>query len=286
MTKKRTPYMFIMPALVIIIIVSIIPIIFSLILAFGDYNGMTGYTFEGLDNFVRLANDPYFSIALVNIAILLIFTVPMQIIFGLLLANILNMKFIRGKAMFRTVSYFPVITSGVAVAFLFGQLLSNDGLLNNIIVSLGGEPLGWLQNPFLARVSMILIIVWKRTGYYVTIFLAALQSVPESVYEAADLDGAIGLNRLCKITIPLLKPVIFFSVIMATIWGLNTFEVPNILFGSSSGPDQVALMPGIYLYDKVITTPDYGYASAIAWVMAIISLLIAWFQFKVGDKDE
>lgn len=286
MKNRNTPYFFLLPSLIVIITMSIIPIILSFILAFGDYNGMTGYTFEGLGNFIRLVHDPYFAKALVNIVILLVFTIPMQIIFGLFLANLLNAKYIRGKGVFRTVSYFPVITSGVAVAFLFGQLLSNDGLLNNIIVSLGGEPMGWLQDPFLARVSMILIIVWKRVGYYVTIFLAALQGIPDSVYEAADLDGAIGITRLCRITIPLLKPVIFFAVIMATIWGLNTFEVPNILFSSSSGPDQVALMPGIYLYDKVIATPDYGYASAIAWVMAIISLLIAWVQFRAGDKYE
>ncbi len=286
MTKKRVPYLFLLPALIVIITMAIIPIIFSFVLAFGQYNGMTGYTFEGLQNFQRLLEDPYFAKSLVNITILLIFTVPAQILIGLFLANLLNMKFIRAKGLFRTVSYFPVITSGVAVAFLFGQLLSNEGLVNNIIVALGGSPLGWLQDPFLARASMITIIIWKRTGYYVTIFLAALQGVPDSVYEAADLDGAMGFSRFFKITIPLLKPVIFFSLIMATIWGLNTFEVPNILFGSSSGPNQVALMPGVYLYDKIVTTPDYGYASAIAWVIAIISLLIAWLQFKVGDKNE
>lgn len=286
MPKKRTPYLFLLPSLALIFALGIIPIIYSFILAFGDYNGLTGYTFNGIHNFQRLFNDPYFFKSLSNIFILLIFTIPIQIFLGLVLAYMLNEKFVKWKTFFRTAFYLPVITSGVAVTFLFGQLLADSGLINNLIITFGGNALPWLEDAKLARFSMIFIIVWKGTGYYTVLFLAAMQALSEEIYEAVEIDGGGTLIKFFKITIPLLKPVIFFAVIMATINGLNTFEVPNILFGGLQGPNQVALVPGMYLYSYVITTPDYDYASAIAWFIAILSLVIAWFQFRVGDEND
>lgn len=283
MVKKRTPYLFIAPTLFFVITMSIIPIILSFFLGFGEY-GASGYQFSGLENFLYIVKDPYFWISIKNVFFLLIFTIPLQLAFGLVLAVILNIPIVKGKTFFRTAYYLPVVTSAVAVSFLFGQFFAPNGLLNNILATFGGPEIPWLMDPTFARISMIVVIVWQGTGYYVTLYLAGLQSIGEELYEAADIDGANAIVKFFKITVPQLKPLIFFSVITATIGGLNTFQVPNILFSGGQGPGQVALMPGTYLYDAVMTTPNYGHASVVGWILAVFSIGLAWMQFKVGDE--
>lgn len=262
---------------------SILPIILSFFLGFGQY-GSSGYEFVGLDNFSFIIHDPYFLVAIKNAVILMIFTIPLQLVLGMVLASILNIPIMKGKAFFRTAYYLPVVTSAVAIAFLFGQILAPTGFLNNFLASLGKGPYPWLQDPIWARACMILIIAWKGTGYYVTLFLAGLQSISTDLYEAADIDGANIVTKFWKITVPQLKPLLFFALITATIGGLNTFDIPNILFSGGQGPGQVALFPGSYLYDAIITTPDYGHAAVVGWIMAVVSISIAWIQFKVGDE--
>ncbi len=283
MNKKYTPYAFLAPTLFFVITMSIIPIILSFILSFGQY-GAFGYEFTGIDNLLYIVKDPYFWISIKNCFLLLIFTIPLQLGLGLVLAVILNIPIIKGKSFFRTAYYLPVVTSAVAVSFLFGQFFAPTGLLNNILASIGIDPLPWLFDPNYARISMIIVIVWQGTGYYVTLYLAGLQSVNSQLYEAASIDGANAIIKFFKITIPQLRPLILFSLITATISGLNTFQVPNILFSGGQGPGQVALMPGTYLYDAVMTTPNYGHASVVGWILAVFSIGLAWLQFKVGDE--
>ncbi len=283
MKKTKAAYYFLLPAIFFVITMNIIPIIMSFLLSFGQY-GYEGYEFVGFDNFNFIIHDPYFLVAIKNAIILMIFTIPLQLILGMILAVILNVPIMKGKSFFRTAYYLPVVTSAVAIAFLFGQILAPNGFLNNYFSSFGLGPYPWLQDPLWARASMIVIITWKGTGYYVTLFLAGLQSISTDLYEAADIDGANIITKFWKITVPQLKPLLFFAVITATIGGLNTFDIPNILFSGSQGPGQVALFPGSYLYDAIITTPDYGHAAVVGWIMAIVSISIAWMQFKVGDE--
>ncbi len=283
MSKKKTPYLFLFPTIFFIITMSIIPIIFSFFLSFGDY-GASGYEFSGLDNFFYIVKDPYFWISLKNVLFLMIFTIPLQLFLGLILAAILNVPIVKGKTFFRTAYYLPVVTSAVAVSFLFGQFFAPSGLLNNILASFGIDAIPWLMEPGYARMSMIIVIVWQGTGYYVTLYLAGLQGIGKELYEAADIDGANVFVKFFKITIPQLRPLIFFSLITATIGALNTFQVPNILFSGGQGPGQVALMPGTYLYDAIMTNPEYGHASVVGWILAVISIGLTWFQFKVGDE--
>lgn len=283
MKKNRTPYYFLAPQIIFIFLLSIIPIILSLILSFGDYTGST-YTFTGMDNFKIIIHDPYFLVSLKNVFILMIFTIPAEIFLGMLLAVILNIPIIKGRQYFRTAYYLPVVTSGVAIAFLFGQFLAPTGMFNNVLAFMGIEAKPWLVDPTWARASMIVIIVWKSLGYYITLFLAGLQGISGDLYEAANIDGANSVVKFFKITIPQLRPLIFFAVITATIAGLNTFDLPNIIFSGGQGPGQVALTPGTYLYKFVMTTPDYGHAALVGWILAIVSISIAWLQFKVGEE--
>lgn len=283
MKKSKAAYYFLIPSIFFVFTMSILPIILSFFLGFGQY-GSSGYEFVGLDNFSFIIHDPYFLVAIKNAVILMIFTIPLQLVLGMVLASILNIPIMKGKAFFRTAYYLPVVTSAVAIAFLFGQILAPTGFLNNFLAGLGKGPYPWLQDPIWARACMILIIAWKGTGYYVTLFLAGLQSISTDLYEAADIDGANIVTKFWKITVPQLKPLLFFALITATIGGLNTFDIPNILFSGGQGPGQVALFPGSYLYDAIITTPDYGHAAVVGWIMAVVSISIAWIQFKVGDE--
>lgn len=283
MLNKKTPYYFILPTLFFVITMSIIPIILSFFLGFGEY-GASGYEFTGLENFIYIARDPYFWLSIKNVLLLMIFTIPLQLFLGLILAVLLNIPIVKGKAFFRTAYYLPVVTSAVAVSFLFGQFFAPSGLLNNLLAAFNIDAVPWLLDPSYARVSMIVVIVWQGTGYYVTLYLAGLQSIGKELYEAADIDGANSIVKFFKITVPQLRPLIFFSLITATIGALNTFQVPNILFSGGQGPGQVALMPGTYLYDAIMTTPDYGHASVVGWILAVFSIGLAWFQFKVGDE--
>lgn len=283
MNITKTAYKFLIPTLFFVLTMRIIPIILSFLLGFGQY-GASGYEFVGLDNFSFIIHDPYFLVAIKNAVILMVFTIPLQLLLGMFLAVILNIPIIKAKSFFRTAYYLPVVTSAVAIAFLFGQLLAPTGFLNNYLAQFNVGPYPWLQDPLWARASMIIIIVWKGAGYYVTLFLAGLQGISGDLYEAADIDGASAGRKFWKITVPQLKPLLFFALITATIDGLNTFDIPNILFSGGQGPGQVALFPGSYLYDAIITTPNYGHAAVVGWIMAIISISIAWFQFKVGDE--
>lgn len=262
---------------------SIIPIILSFFLGFGEY-GASGYEFTGLENFLYIVRDPYFWLSMKNVLILMIFTIPLQLFLGLILAVLLNIPIVKGKTFFRTAYYLPVVTSAVAVSFLFGQFFAPSGLLNNLLAAFNIDAVPWLLDPTYARISMIVVIVWQGTGYYVTLYLAGLQGIGKELYEAADIDGANAIVKFFKITVPQLRPLIFFSLITATIGALNTFQVPNILFSGGQGPGQVALMPGTYLYDAIMTTPDYGHASVVGWILAVVSIGLAWFQFKVGDE--
>lgn len=283
MSNKKAPYIFLLPTLFFIVTMSLIPIILSFFLGFGEY-GVSGYQFTGLENFLYIVRDPYFWLSIKNVLLLMIFTIPMQLFLGLILAVLLNIPIVKGKTFFRTSYYLPVVTSAVAVSFLFGQFFAPSGLLNNLLAAFNIDSVPWLLDPRYARVSMIIVIVWQGTGYYVTLYLAGLQGIGKELYEAANIDGANAIVKFFKITIPQLRPLIFFSLITATIGALNTFQVPNILFSGGQGPGQVALMPGTYLYDAIMTTPDYGHASVVGWILAVISIGLAWIQFKVGDE--
>lgn len=282
---KKTPYLFMSPFLFLFLVTVLLPIVISLAFSFMEIRG-DGISFIGLANFQALFNDPMFLKSYVNVFILMIGTIPFIILFALIFAVLLNIPSVKGQGFYRTVYYLPAITSLVAVASVFMTFFNPLGLFNSLLQGIGLSPIPWLSNPFWGRIAMFIVIIWQNIGYYTILFLGGLQNISDEVYESADIDGASVFVKFFYITVPMLKPVVLLSTVLATINGLNTFEIPNILFGNTFGPGGVAVTVGVNLYKTSFEMIDFGKASAIAWSMVLVAGILSLIQFKVGKKNE
>ncbi|MBS4176028.1 carbohydrate ABC transporter permease [Lederbergia citrea] len=284
-TPKRAPYIFIAPAVLLLIVFTIYPVLQSFILSFQQVKGITK-TFVGLSNYTRLLHDPIFYKSLLNTFQILIVQVPVMLFFALLIAVGLHSSLVKAKSFFRIAYFMPAITALVAASIVFMILLDeNFGLVNYLLNLLGIESIRWLSSPFWAKVSIIALMTWRWTGYNMVIFLAGLQNIPKELYEAASMDGATRVKQFFLITIPQLKPVFIFTVVMSTIGTLQLFDEPFILTGG--GPNNATMTITLYLYQTGFKYFDFGYASAIAYALVVIIAVISWIQMKlVGDFEE
>lgn len=280
---KQAPYMFILPCLVIFIVFMIYPIIDSLLLSFQEFTAGE-YSFVGLKNYKVMFSDPIFYKALGNTFLYLIVQVPLMITMALLIAVVIEQKFIRGKGFFRISVFLPTITALVAYSLVFKVLFNTDnGLINYVLGLFGMEKVKWIYSAWPARLSIIIAITWRWTGYNMIILLAGIQSIPESLMESADLDGASFLEKLWYITIPSIKPIILFTTITSTIGTLQLFDEAYIL--TQGGPDNATITIGQYLYQNGFEYMKFGYAAAIGYVMVFIIAILSIAQFKVTKED-
>lgn len=284
--SKKTrffPYAMLLPTIVIFAVFMIYPILYSFYLSFTEFTGGT-YEFVGLRNYIELFNDPVFYKALFNTFFYLIIQVPVMISLALLLAVLIEQKFIRGKGFFRMATFLPTITSLVAYSLVFKVLFNtNYGLINYIVEFFGGEKIQWIYSAWPARASIIISITWRWVGYNMIILLAGIQAIPTEMYESASLDGASFWQQLFYITIPAIKPIILFTTITSTIGTLQLFDEPYIL--TQGGPNYATITLGEYLYDNGFTYLKFGFASALGYVMVIIIGLLSWLQFRVNKEE-
>lgn len=285
LTPKSAPYIFIAPAFVLMLIFTVYPVISSFILSFQEVRGVEK-TFVGLANYSRLIHDPVFYKSLINTFQLLIIQVPIMVSLALLIAVGLHSSLVKAKAFFRIAYFMPAITALVAASIVFMILLDEHfGLVNYFLSFIGVENIQWLTSPFWAKVSVVLVMTWRWTGYNMVIFLAGLQNIPSDLYEAASIDGAGKVKQFFMITIPQLKPVFIFTVVMSTIGTLQLFDEPFIL--TAGGPNNATMTITLYLYETGFKYFEFGYASAIAYVLVLITAVISWIQMKlVGDDDK
>ncbi|WP_180271616.1 carbohydrate ABC transporter permease [Fredinandcohnia onubensis] len=277
---------FISIATLMICIFYFYPMVQALLLSFQSGAG-TNLSFVGFDNYMRLLKDPTFITAVKNTVIYLIIQVPVMIILAMFLSVLLNNKSLKLKGFFRTAIFLPCITSLVAYSVVFKYLFSTDGIINKMLINLSliAEPIQWLTDPFWAKVTIIIAITWRWTGYNMIFYLSALQNVDNSIYEAAKIDGANAFQQFFKITIPMLKPIILFTSITSTIGTLQLFdEVMNITKG---GPGNATLTISQYIYNLSFKyTPDFGYAATVSYAIVIMIIFFSIIQFKVaGDKN-
>ncbi|WP_453993488.1 carbohydrate ABC transporter permease [Bacillus nitroreducens] len=279
--NKLTPYLFLAPALILFLIFTVYPIISSFILSFQTSQGGT-YVFTGLDNYIRLIKDTTFHQALFNTFIIFIVQVPIMILLALMLAAFLNSKLLKFKGLFRTGFFLPAVTSLVAYSILFSIILMDKGILNQALNVFGIDSIPWLNDPFWAKVSIIIAMTWRWTGYNMVIYLAAMQNISEETYEAASIDGAGKVRQFFSITIPQLKPIILFTSIISTISTLQLFDEPFNL--TKGGPGDATTTLGLMIYDNGFKYYDFSYASAIAYVIVVIVAILSLIQSKVtGD---
>jgi lactose/L-arabinose transport system permease protein len=256
----------------------------ALIMSFQSGTG-TNLTFTGLDNYARLFKDPTFITAVKNTVIYLLIQVPVMILLALFLSVLLNDKRLKFKGFFRTAIFLPCVTSLVAYSVIFKYLFGVDGIINMMLMKLSfiAEPIQWLTDPFWAKITIVIAITWRWTGYNMIFYLSSLQNIDHSIYEAAKIDGASSIQQFFKITIPMLKPIILFTSITSTIGTLQLFdEVMNITKG---GPGNSTMTISQYIYNLSFKyTPDFGYAATVSYAIVIMIVIFSIIQFKVAGE--
>ena len=277
-------WLFVMPALVLLGVFMVYPILWSLWMSFQTGKGMN-FKFGGLANIWRLTQDPVFLRALSNTLIFLVVQVPLMIVLALLFAVALNNPRLKGRAIFRTAIFLPCVTSLVAYSVLFKSMFAGDGVVNDALLALNviSTPIPWLSDPFWAKVVIILAITWRWTGYNMVFYLAALQNIDPSIYEAARIDGVPGPARFLRLTIPMMKPVILFTTVISTIGTLQIFdEVNNITQG---GPSDGTLTLSLYIYNLTFKfMPSFGYAATVSYVIVVLVAILSAVQFWIARE--
>ncbi len=279
-------WIFLAPAVILITCMSFYPMIYAFLLSLKKGKG-ANLKWAGLLNYTRMFKDAIFMQSLANCFIYLLIQVPIMLVLALILASLLNNKDIRGKAWFRTAIFLPCASSLVSYATIFRSLFAVDGLVNVILIKLGVLQVGYnfLANATSARFVIILALIWRWTGYNMVFYLAGLQNIEYSVYEAAKIDGASPMQTFFKITMPLLKPTILLTAIMSTNGTLQLFDESVNLTGG--GPGNATITMTHYIYNTSFKfVPNFGYASAMSYFIMIMVLILALVQMKVGDKRD
>ncbi|WP_417310502.1 carbohydrate ABC transporter permease [Devosia sp.] len=273
-----------MPALVLLGIFMVYPILWSLWMSLQVGRGMN-LNFGGFANIVRLTQDPVFQRALSNTLIFLAIQVPIMLVLALLFANALNDSKLWGRSLFRTAIFLPCVTSLVAYSVVFRAMYAQDGIINQMLMGLNiiADPIPWLADPFWAKVVIISAITWRWTGYNMIFYLAAMQNIDRSIYEAARIDGVPAWARFWHLTVPMLKPVILFTTVISTIGTLQLFDEPNLL--TQGGPSDSTLTLSLYIYNLSFKfMPSFGYAATVSYVIVVLVGILSFFQFFVARE--
>jgi len=280
---KYSPYLFLLPAAIVLLVFFFIPFFHTFILSFQDYsNSIYEATFAGFDNYIKLFKSPIFYKVLLNTFVYLIVAVPILATLPLLLAILLNQK-IRGVTLYKILIYLPVIVSIVVAAIAFKWLFAETGILNYIVTSFGFERIGWLTDPNWALYSVIIVTVWKGIGYYMMIYLAALMSVPQELYEACDIDGAGFFRKHLTVTVPHIMPTIALVTTISAISAMKVFA--EIYVMTKGGPLNSSKTIVYYIYERAFENLDLGFASAMAVVLLLIVLAMSLVNILCFEKN-
>jgi cellobiose transport system permease protein len=286
--SKASPYVYISPFFILFGLFGLFPLGYTAWVALTDRTLLNPQVnFVGLDNFSTLIHDSYFWNAVENtLAIFLISTIP-QLAFALFLAHLLNTK-LRARTFFRMFVLLPQVTSLVAVALIFTQLFSHDyGLVNYVLGQFGIHAVNWEAGRFSSWIALSVMVTWRWAGYNALIYLAAMQGIPDELYEAAAIDGAKAWKQFRHVTIPLLRPTIIFTVIVSTIGGLQLFTEPYLFEplkqGATGGSARQYQTVVMYLYEKAFagTQFNFGYAAAIGWALFLLIAVISLVNFLI-----
>lgn len=280
--NKYLGYAYIAPYVIGLLLFTGLPFVVSFYLSFTDYDLLSSSQWTGLDNYKKLfTRDRTFNKSLEVTLFYVFTTVPLKLVFAMLIAVVLNYR-LKAINFFRTAYYVPSILGGsIAIAVLWRYMFAEVGLVNMIIAMFGGEPINWFGDPDNALFTLTLLRCWQF-GSAMVIFLAALQSVDKSLYEAAAIDGAGEWSMFRHITLPLITPVIFFNLIMQTVQAFQEFNGPYII--TEGGPLKGTYLLSLYIYEKAFQSFNMGYASAIAWVLFFIIMVLTLIAFWSSKK--
>ncbi|MFE7743509.1 carbohydrate ABC transporter permease [Nocardia sp. NPDC057455] len=284
--RERAGWAFVAPNVAAVAIFLLFPLAFSLYLSFHSWDLFSPMRFVGVDNYRRLfGSDPLFLIALRNTAVFTVSTLVPTVLIGLAVAAALNRKMF-GIGLFRTSAFLPLVASAVAMAVVWRFLFTDDGLLNSALGRIGIGVVPWLTDPDWALVSLSIVTVWKSVPFATVILLAAMQGVPETLYEAARIDGAGALRRFRAITLPLIRGPLSFVFIITIINSVQAFDQAYALTGGNGGPETGTYLLGIMLFQNAFGFYEVGYASALAWVIFAMLFLLTVVQLRLARRSE
>ncbi len=284
LARRLAPYAYVFPAVLLLVLFTYWPIAFSAFLSVNKTNLLSGRSaFVGLDNFETLLGDPTFLSSLRVTLLFTLYSVPARLVLALLIAHVVRGDRVFGRIL-RGAYFLPYVTSSVAISVIFSWMFNTDlGVVNNIVEALGGPRIPWLQQGQWALVAIAIVAVWKQLGYDVILYVAALNAIPGSFYEAAAMDGATARRRFFDITIPLVAPTTLFLLLVSVIQSLQVYTLVNIITqGGPAGATNV-LMHQLYYLSFVLF--DVSSGSAVAMLMFVILIGLAVLQFRIGrDK--
>lgn len=282
--KKYTPYLFLLPAILVLIVFFFIPFFDTIKLSFFDYStSIYNPTFNGIDNYIKLFKEPIFYKVMFNTFMYLIIAVPFLVIFPLFIAILINQK-IRGITLYKILIYFPVIVSIVVAAIAFKWLYASEGILNYLLSLCNFLPIGWLTDTKWALFSVALVTIWKGIGYYMMIYLASLMSVPQDLYEACDIDGANFIQKHLTVTVPHIMPTIALVSTISTISAMKVFA--EIYVMTKGGPLNSSKTIVYYIYERAFENLDLGYASALAVILLITVMIFSLINILCFEKNK
>ncbi len=283
--RARAGRVFVAPNLVALTVFMLFPLGFSLYMSLQKWDLFTAARFVGLKNFRTLFTaDPLFLIALRNTVVFAVGTIVPTMLISLTLAALLNRKF-KGVSLFRTVIFVPLAVSSVVMAVVWQFVFNvNGGLLNTMLGWIGIGPIPWLIEPHWAMVSLCIVSVWRSVPFATVVLLAAMQGVPETLYEAAKVDGAGEIRRFCYITVPLIRGALSFVVVISIIGAFQAFDLVYVLTGGGGGPETGTYVLGIMVFQNAFAFLDFGYASALAWMMFAILLTLTVLQLRLARR--
>lgn len=279
--QARTAVLFLLPNLLGFLLFIVYPVFRALIISLTNWNGFMQMDYVGFSNYVRLFSDSTFNISLQNTLVYTVVTVPLSIIFGILMAVLMNVK-IPGIKAFRTIYFLPQITSMIAIGLVWSLVLAKQGPVNQILMMLGNSnPPKWISSSQYALISVEIVSIWRSMGYNAIILLAGLQGISQELYEAAKLDGANGFQSFLHVTVPMLSPTIFFCLVTQMI---NSFKVFDIIIAmTQGGPGRATNVLAYFVYNKSFMDSRFGYASAAAFIMFAIIMVFTAIQF-IGQR--
>jgi cellobiose transport system permease protein len=281
-------YLALSPFYILFAVFGLYPLVSTIVLAFQRWDGLNARQFTGIDNIRFLVEDPTFWLSLKNTVVLFLMSTVPTLVLALVLAVMLQSA-VRFTSVYRIAYFIPNVTSLVAMAIFFSSIFStNFGLVNAALRSLGIPTQDWLGQPWGIKIAISTMIVWQWVGYNTLIYLAGLQAIPKDQYEAAKVDGAGPVRTFFSITLPQLRPVVLFTVVMSTIGGLQTFTEPQVMVGNTGGTGQSGMTVVLFFYRAAFLDNDYGYAAAIAlsiFVLVLLFTVINWRIFR-GRRDD
>jgi multiple sugar transport system permease protein len=283
--RARAGRLFVAPNLAAVVVFMLFPLGFSLYMSLHNWDLFTPAKYAGLSNYRDLfTEDPLFSIAMRNTVVYVVGTVVPTVLISLAVAGVLNRK-TKGIAVFRTIIFLPLAVSSVVIAVVWQFVFNtNNGLLNIVLGWVGIDPIPWLVDPKWAMTSLCMVSIWRSVPFATVILLAAMQGVPENLYEAARLDGAGEVRQFVSITVPLIRAAVSFVVVISIIHAFQAFDLVYVLTGRNGGPETATYVLGIMLFQHAFAFLEFGYASALAWVMFAILLVLTVVQLRLGRR--